>query len=204
MVKARLVPVLCRASVISGCAHNGATHLPLPQDGEEMKRRMYSTILLVGGGMGMEGAQMWLQYQVWMNMPAHYRSTLETMDVITRPKVSQCLCVGEVQYQVWMNMPTPYRSILETMDVITSPKVSRGGRGGGVTVPGTRCEDAHPLLLHAGDLDVITHSKVWGHGQKEDVLEFLVWLNMPALYFSMSKIMVVILYHKVRQCWGEI
>lgn len=86
MIKAWLVPVLCRASVISGCAHNGVTRLPLPQDGEEMKRRMYSTILLVGGGMGMEGAQMWLQYQVWMNMPAHYRSTLETMDVITRSK----------------------------------------------------------------------------------------------------------------------
>ncbi|KAK7101992.1 actin-related protein 8-like [Littorina saxatilis] len=55
-------------------------------DGEEMKRRMLSTILLVGGGLGFEGAQLWLQYQVWMNMPAHYRSTLETMDVVHRPK----------------------------------------------------------------------------------------------------------------------
>ncbi|XP_076469344.1 actin-related protein 8-like [Babylonia areolata] len=55
-------------------------------DGEEMKRRMYSTILLVGGGLSMEGAHTWLQYQVWMNMPPHYRSSLETMDVITRPK----------------------------------------------------------------------------------------------------------------------
>ena len=77
-----------------GVAHIYMTHLPLSPDGEEMKRRMYSTILLVGGGMGMEGAQMWLQYQVWMNMPAHYRSSLETMDVITRPKVSQCVCWG--------------------------------------------------------------------------------------------------------------
>ena len=59
-----------------------------------MKRRMFSTILLVGGGMCMEGSPMWLQYQVWMNMPAHYRSTLETMDVITRPKVSHSLSGG--------------------------------------------------------------------------------------------------------------
>ncbi|KAL8621355.1 hypothetical protein ACOMHN_053376 [Nucella lapillus] len=55
-------------------------------DGEEMKRRMYSTILLVGGGASMKGAHTWLQYQVWMNMPPHYRSSLDTMDVITRPK----------------------------------------------------------------------------------------------------------------------
>ena len=58
-------------------------------------------------------------------MSTHYCSMLEIMDVITHPKVSQCLhvCVGEVQYQVWMNMPTHYRSTLETtMDVITRSK----------------------------------------------------------------------------------
>ena len=58
------------------------------KENEEMKKRMYSTILLVGGGLGVEGASKWLQYQVWINMPQHYRLMLETMDVITRPKVT--------------------------------------------------------------------------------------------------------------------
>jgi len=37
------------------------------------------------------GAQSWLQYLVWTHMPAHMRLALETMDVITKPKVSQTL-----------------------------------------------------------------------------------------------------------------
>ena len=151
MIKAWLVPVLCRASVISGCAHNGVTRLPLPQDGEEMKRRMYSTILLVGGGMGMEGAQMWLQYQVWMNMPAHYRSTLETMDVITRPKVSQCLCVLG-GYSTRCDHVHPLLLHARDHGCHHAPQGQSVSaclcwRG---TVPGVD-EHAHPLPLHAGD-----------------------------------------------------
>ena len=41
-----------------------------------------------------------------MNMPVHYRSSLETMDVITRPKVSDCVCWGggdgEGRSQMWL------------------------------------------------------------------------------------------------------
>lgn len=58
-------------------------------DGDEVKRKMYSCLLVVGGGMMFEGAQTWLQYQVWMQMPVQHRVALETMDVITRPKVTE-------------------------------------------------------------------------------------------------------------------
>lgn len=48
---------------------------------------MYSCIVVVGGGLNFECTQPWLQYCIWKNMPAHFRPMLETMDVITRPKV---------------------------------------------------------------------------------------------------------------------
>lgn len=38
--------------------------------------------------MMFEGAQQWLQYRVWVGMPPQYRLMLETMDVLTKPKVS--------------------------------------------------------------------------------------------------------------------
>lgn len=53
---------------------------------DETKKKMYSTILVVGGGMNFEGAQPWLQYRIWMGMAHQYRLMLETMDVITKPK----------------------------------------------------------------------------------------------------------------------
>lgn len=56
-------------------------------DGEEMKKRMYSCILVVGGGLMFAGAYSWLQHRVWINMPPQARIGLEVMDVITRPKV---------------------------------------------------------------------------------------------------------------------
>lgn len=56
-------------------------------DNDETKKKMYSCIVVVGGGMMMEGAQQWLQYRVWVGMPPQYRLMLETMDVLTRPKV---------------------------------------------------------------------------------------------------------------------
>ena len=56
-------------------------------DNDDMKRRMYSCILVVGGGLMFSGAQSWLQYTIWTQMPPHIRMTLDVMDVITRPKV---------------------------------------------------------------------------------------------------------------------
>ena len=45
--------------------------------------------------MNFEGAQPWLQYRIWMGMAHQYRLMLETMDVITRPKVPVYLTVKQ-------------------------------------------------------------------------------------------------------------
>ena len=52
-----------------------------------MKKRMYSCILVVGGGLLFPAADSWLQYLVWTRMPGAFRLQLETQDVITSPKV---------------------------------------------------------------------------------------------------------------------
>lgn len=56
-------------------------------DSEDLRKKLFSSILLVGGGLQFEGAMTWLQYQVWQSMPASTRQQLETMDIITKPKV---------------------------------------------------------------------------------------------------------------------
>ncbi|XP_046542630.1 actin-related protein 8-like [Haliotis rubra] len=54
---------------------------------EDLKRKMYSCIVVVGGGLALfEGAQSWLQHRVWLQMPNHQRLMMENMDVLTRPK----------------------------------------------------------------------------------------------------------------------
>ena len=57
-------------------------------DNDEMKKRMYSTIVVVGGGVAkFQGAESWIKYAVWTQMPPAFRLALETMDVICSPKV---------------------------------------------------------------------------------------------------------------------
>ena len=56
-------------------------------ENEDMKKRMYSCIVVVGGGLAFTGAQAWLQYLLWIQMSPQVRLSLETMDVYTRPKV---------------------------------------------------------------------------------------------------------------------
>ena len=60
----------------------------MPPDSEDMKKRMYSTIVVVGGGAALfRGAEGWIKYAVWTQMPPQFRVQLETMDVIVEPKV---------------------------------------------------------------------------------------------------------------------
>ena len=58
-----------------------------PSGNDEVKKKMYSCILIVGGGLMFRGAQGWIQHRLWSQLPAQFRYTLETMDVITRAKV---------------------------------------------------------------------------------------------------------------------
>ncbi|CAL1544546.1 unnamed protein product [Lymnaea stagnalis] len=55
-------------------------------DSDELKRKLYSCILVVGGGLQFDGAMTWLQHQVWQSLPISMRQQLETMDIITKPK----------------------------------------------------------------------------------------------------------------------
>lgn len=51
---------------------------------DELKRKMYGCILVVGGGMNFVGIGTWLQNRVAMQVPYFYRS--EHLDIVTSPK----------------------------------------------------------------------------------------------------------------------
>src|SRR6218665_1048517 len=53
-----------------------------------MKKRMYSNIIVVGGGLMFPGFQSWLHHLLWIHMPANIKSSIEAVDIITRSKVS--------------------------------------------------------------------------------------------------------------------
>ncbi|CAH1797829.1 unnamed protein product [Owenia fusiformis] len=79
---------------------------------DEMKKKMYSCIVVVGGGLNFEGSQAWLQYRIWTKMPAHYRIQLETMDVITKAKDMEpqltcwkgatIMCCCDTAHELWI------------------------------------------------------------------------------------------------------
>ncbi|XP_044580234.1 actin-related protein 8 isoform X1 [Cotesia glomerata] len=51
---------------------------------EELKRKMYSCILIVGSGMKFQGIGMWLHNRISLQIPFMYRA--EQLDIITQPK----------------------------------------------------------------------------------------------------------------------
>ena len=54
---------------------------------EDMKRRMYSCVMVVGGGLMFPGLHGWLHYLLWTQMPHNLRLTLESLEVVTQTKV---------------------------------------------------------------------------------------------------------------------
>lgn len=54
--------------------------------GEEQKRKMYSTILIVGGGLKFDGIGQWLQSKLSLHIA--YANKPDQMDIITSPKES--------------------------------------------------------------------------------------------------------------------
>ena len=60
-------------------------------ENDDTKKRMYSCVLVVGGGLMFPMAQSWLQYLIWTQMPGAFRLQLETQDIITNPKVNRRL-----------------------------------------------------------------------------------------------------------------
>ena len=54
---------------------------------DDVKRRMLSCILVVGGGLMFPMAHSWLQHLLWTQMPPKFRLQVDAQEVITRPKV---------------------------------------------------------------------------------------------------------------------
>lgn len=55
-------------------------------DCDELKMKMYSCVLVVGGGMMFNGINTWLHNRLQVQIPIMYRS--EQFEIITRPKVN--------------------------------------------------------------------------------------------------------------------
>lgn len=55
---------------------------------DETKRKMYSSILVVGGGLMFHGAQEFLLHRIINKMPPSFRRLVDNVEVITRPKVT--------------------------------------------------------------------------------------------------------------------
>lgn len=54
---------------------------------EETKRKMYSSVLLIGGGFMFNGAANMLQSRLQAKLPAPHRKLVDQVEVIARPKV---------------------------------------------------------------------------------------------------------------------
>ncbi|ELT94986.1 hypothetical protein CAPTEDRAFT_229124 [Capitella teleta] len=55
-------------------------------ENDDMKRRMYSCVMVIGGGLMFPGLHGWLQHLLWTQMPAAMRLSIESMDIITKTK----------------------------------------------------------------------------------------------------------------------
>ncbi|XP_047234766.1 actin-related protein 8 isoform X2 [Girardinichthys multiradiatus] len=53
---------------------------------DETKRKMYSSILVVGGGLMFHGAQEFLLHRIINKMPPSFRRLVDNVEVVTRPK----------------------------------------------------------------------------------------------------------------------
>lgn len=56
---------------------------------DETKRKMYSSILVVGGGLMFHGAQEFLLHRIINKMPPSFRRLVDNVEIITRPKVTK-------------------------------------------------------------------------------------------------------------------
>lgn len=67
---------------------------------------MYSSILVVGGGLLFHRAQEFLQHRILNKMPPSFRRVVESVEVITRPKVHWLLrTLASLQ---WTNLVLRY------------------------------------------------------------------------------------------------
>lgn len=73
---------------VGGCGRD----LTVFSASDDTKKKMYSSILVVGGGLMFHKAQEFLQHRLLNKMPPSFRRIIENVEVITRPKVSRLWC----------------------------------------------------------------------------------------------------------------
>lgn len=71
---------------------NGRDDITVFTASDDTKKKMYSSILVVGGGLMFHKAQEFLQHRILNKMPPSFRRIIENVDVITRPKVFGSWC----------------------------------------------------------------------------------------------------------------
>jgi actin-related protein 8 len=54
---------------------------------DDMKKRMYSCIMVVGGGLMFQGLRGWLQHLIWSQMSPTIKPSIESQEIITKTKV---------------------------------------------------------------------------------------------------------------------
>ena len=80
-------------------------------DSDEIKRKMYSCILITGGGMSFVGIDKWLHSRLSMQIPLQYRG--QQIDIIVKPKDTDpriltwkgatLVCLLDTAQEMWMN-----------------------------------------------------------------------------------------------------
>ncbi|KAM9752197.1 actin-related protein 8 isoform 2-T2 [Menidia menidia] len=82
---------------------------------DETKRKMYSSILVVGGGLMFHGAQEFLLHRIINKMPPSFRRLVDNVEVITRPKVQ--VKKQQKKMEIWFQ----YYSLKEKSESWPSP-----------------------------------------------------------------------------------
>lgn len=86
---------------------------------DETKRKMYSSILVVGGGLMFHGVQEFLLHRIINKMPPSFRRLVDNVEVVTRPKVPQnYLSISQKRSQTCICLQKTDNFILQTDSVI--------------------------------------------------------------------------------------
>lgn len=86
---------------------------------DETKRKMYSSILVVGGGLMFHGVQEFLLHRIINKMPPSFRRLVDNVEVVTRPKVPQnYLSISQKRSQTCICLQKTDNFILQTDPVM--------------------------------------------------------------------------------------
>ena len=71
---------------------------------DEMRRKMYGCILLVGGGFTFSGGAQMLQNYMQSGLPSHYKRFVDRVEVLAKPKVHVCTTNFWISYSFCLSV----------------------------------------------------------------------------------------------------